>query len=86
MTDTDLMTAATGNGAPGGKLDNALTSMLLPELKALAGQVGVKGTSGMRKGDLIARFQHHTGSQPGWLPGGQGHPAVIPDELCGSRG
>ncbi|MCB9442127.1 MAG: transcription termination factor Rho [Mycolicibacterium sp.] len=62
------MTATTGNGAPGGKLDNALTSMLLPELKALAGQVGVKGTSGMRKGDLIAAIRAHQA-------GGSGSPA-----------
>ncbi len=27
--------------------------MLLPQLRALAGQLGIKGTSGMRKGDLI---------------------------------
>ena len=32
----------------------SLTTMVLPELRALANRVGVKGTSGMRKGDLIA--------------------------------
>ncbi len=31
--------------------------MVLPELRALANQVGVKGTSGMRKGELIAAIQ-----------------------------
>ena len=28
--------------------------MVLTDLKALAGQLGIKGTSGMRKGDLVA--------------------------------
>src|SRR6478752_8269043 len=28
--------------------------MVLPDLKALAGQLGIRGTSGMRKGDLVA--------------------------------
>ncbi len=31
--------------------------MVLPELRALANRVGVKGTSGMRKGDLIAAIR-----------------------------
>ncbi|HEY5151967.1 MAG TPA: Rho termination factor N-terminal domain-containing protein, partial [Mycobacterium sp.] len=31
----------------------SLSTMVLPELRALANRVGVKGTSGMRKGDLI---------------------------------
>jgi transcription termination factor Rho len=33
--------------------------MVLPELRALANKVGVKGTSGMRKGDLIAAIKEH---------------------------
>ena len=35
----------------------SLTTMVLPELRALANRVGVKGTSGMRKGDLIAAIR-----------------------------
>ena len=31
-----------------------LSGMVLTDLKALAGQLGIKGTSGMRKGDLVA--------------------------------
>ena len=31
-----------------------VSSMLLPELKSLAGQLGISGTSGMRKADLVA--------------------------------
>ncbi|ORB59579.1 transcription termination factor Rho [Mycobacteroides saopaulense] len=40
----------------------ALSTMVLPELRALASQVGVKGTSGMRKGDLIAAIREHQGA------------------------
>ncbi|MFC3964792.1 transcription termination factor Rho [Nocardia jiangsuensis] len=31
--------------------------MLLPQLRALAGELGIRGTSGMRKGDLIAAIK-----------------------------
>jgi transcription termination factor Rho len=40
-----------GSAAPGGR---GLSSMLLPELKSLAGQLGISGASGMRKADLVA--------------------------------
>ena len=49
MTKTD--TARTG-----------LTGMLLPELRSLASQLGIKGTSGLRKGDLIEAIRTHQGS------------------------
>ncbi len=45
MTETDLQ-------APK-RARTGLSAMLLPELKSLAGELGIKGTSGMRKGDLI---------------------------------
>ncbi|GAA4748045.1 transcription termination factor Rho [Gordonia alkaliphila] len=51
MTDTDLSTPA---AAPRG-----LSSMLLPQLRGLAGELGIKGTSGMRKGDLIDAIRTH---------------------------
>ena len=35
--------------------------MVLPELRALASQVGVKGTSGMRKSDLIEAIRERQG-------------------------
>ena len=41
--------------------DGSLATMVLPELRALASQVGVKGTSGMRKGDLIAAITETRG-------------------------
>ena len=33
---------------------DGLSTMLLPELKTLAGKLGISGASGMRKGDLVA--------------------------------
>ena len=68
MTDTDLITAgdsaeqtvllnAVTSGASASTGGSALSTMVLPELRALAGKVGVKGTSGMRKSDLIAAIR-----------------------------
>ncbi len=37
--------------------DGTLATMVLPELRALANEVGVKGTSGMRKNELIAAIR-----------------------------
>ncbi|MBJ7466308.1 MAG: Rho termination factor N-terminal domain-containing protein, partial [Mycolicibacterium sp.] len=56
--------AARSAGARGGR-SGSLTSMLLPDLRALAGEVGVKGTSGMRKGDLIAAIKERRGEGNG---------------------
>jgi transcription termination factor Rho len=73
VTDTDLITTGSGlaqtalpavtsdisapsaASADGG--DGSLATMVLPELRALAARVGVKGTSGMRKGELIAAIR-----------------------------
>ena len=58
MTDTDLITAddaSTSTAGDGG----SLATMVLPELRALANQVGVKGTSGMRKNELIAAIREN---------------------------
>ena len=51
--------APDSQAAPSGGAGRAgsLSTMVLPELRALANQVGVKGTSGMRKGDLIAAIK-----------------------------
>ncbi|MBB4855028.1 transcription termination factor Rho [Mycobacteroides chelonae] len=77
MTDTDLIAteaapvipeaptaAASDRPAKERRGDGlgALSTMVLPELRALASQVGVKGTSGMRKGDLIAAIREHQGA------------------------
>ncbi|MEZ0051831.1 transcription termination factor Rho [Mycobacterium sp. MAA66] len=67
MTDTDLFTGtpdAPATEAPSGRT-GSLTSMLLPDLRALAGEVGVKATSGMRKSELIAAIREHRGESNG---------------------
>ena len=43
----------------------ALTSMVLPDLRAMANELGVKGSSGMRKGELIAAIREHRGDSNG---------------------
>jgi transcription termination factor Rho len=45
---TDTIDAAAGGSAAG-----SISAMKLPELQSLAAQLGVKGTSKMRKGDLV---------------------------------
>ena len=52
--------------------DTDLITMVLPELRALANQVGVKGTSGMRKNELIAAIQENQngGKRGGGVNGG----------------
>ncbi len=58
MTDTtDNAQSATGRAAGTG----ALSSMRLAELQALAGDLGVKGTSRMRKSDLVDSIREKTG-------------------------
>jgi len=45
----------------GDKGSGSLSTMVLPELRALANQAGVKGTSGMRKNELIAAIKETRG-------------------------
>lgn len=45
--------------------DGSLSTMVLPELRALANRVGVKGTSGMRKNELIAAIRESRGHTNG---------------------
>ncbi|HEX4559389.1 MAG TPA: transcription termination factor Rho [Mycobacterium sp.] len=79
MTDTDLFTASesTDGNQPSNSVTTdtpdvksnvsvgSLSTMVLPELRALANQAGVKGTSGMRKNELIAAIQERTGQANG---------------------
>ena len=46
----------------------SLATMVLPELRALANKAGVKGTSGMRKSELIAAIQQSRGQANGKSP------------------
>ena len=46
--------AETGTARGRARRGSGLSGMVLADLKALAGQLGIKGTSGMRKGDLVA--------------------------------
>ncbi|MCV7193040.1 transcription termination factor Rho [Mycolicibacterium brumae] len=65
MTADSAVTSADSPASKSSK-SGSLNTMLLPELRALAGQVGVKGVSGMRKGDLVAaiRAQQAGGAAP----------------------
>ncbi|WP_422745799.1 transcription termination factor Rho [Mycobacterium sp. WMMD1722] len=61
-------TAPTADVASGDRARRpSLTSMVLPELRAMAKQIGVEGASGMRKSELIAAIRERregAGSQP----------------------
>jgi transcription termination factor Rho len=70
VSNTDLLGSETANGTVadanaaentqrngGTKRRAGLTGMVLAELRELAGQLGITGTAGMRKGDLIAAIK-----------------------------
>ena len=54
--------SAPDNGAATATADSSLSAMVLPELRALANRVGVKGSSGMRKSELIAAIREVSGN------------------------
>ncbi|OBK13886.1 transcription termination factor Rho [Mycobacterium asiaticum] len=60
-SDVSGAVSAAKTNAPTG----SLATMVLPELRALANQAGVKGTSGMRKNELIAAIQEIRGQANG---------------------
>ena len=63
MTDTTTTAAPAADPSRGGEAatGGALTGLRLPQLQALATQLGVKGTSKMRKGDLLEAIRSHQG-------------------------
>ncbi|HEY3607271.1 MAG TPA: transcription termination factor Rho [Pseudonocardiaceae bacterium] len=74
MSNTDLLSSdaanatATSSDSQGGANGTAprkragLSGMVLAELRELAGQLGLSGTAGMRKGDLIAAIKERQAS------------------------
>jgi transcription termination factor Rho len=90
VTDTDLITAgeSTDSETPSNSVttdtspakthgsDGSLSTMVLPELRALANQAGVKGTSGMRKNELITAIREIRGQANGASAGSSPEPAA----------
>jgi transcription termination factor Rho len=71
-------TAPTANVASGDRGDrsSSLTGMVLPDLRALANQLSIKGSSGMRKSELIAAIREHRGETSGSATQSAPAPAV----------
>ncbi|MPZ84576.1 MAG: transcription termination factor Rho [Actinophytocola sp.] len=61
-TETTPRTSTNGGTT---KRRAGLTGMVLAELRELAGQLGITGTAGMRKGDLIAAIKERQGAGGG---------------------
>jgi transcription termination factor Rho len=57
-------TAPTADVASGDR-SGSLSTMVLPELRALAKEIGVEGASGMRKSELVAAIRDHRGQSNG---------------------
>src|SRR5829696_5852986 len=75
VTDNaDVTSVAVKDGTAGRKRKGSgLDAMVLPELKQLAGSLGIRGTGTMRKGQLIAAIQ---AAQSGSLSSSAGGAAV----------
>jgi transcription termination factor Rho len=57
----------------------SLTSMVLPELRALANELGVKGASAMRKGELVAAIREQRGDTNGTSAAAPAPAAAAPE-------
>ncbi|MGH3558187.1 MAG: transcription termination factor Rho [Mycobacterium sp.] len=64
-TPADPDTSASAADTNPSASDGSLSTMVLPELRALANRAGVKGTSGMRKNELIAAIRQSRGDANG---------------------
>ncbi|WP_102143669.1 transcription termination factor Rho [Mycobacterium hubeiense] len=60
-------TAPTADVASGAR-SGSLSTMVLPELRALAKEIGVEGASGMRKSELVAAIRERRGDSNGRAP------------------
>jgi transcription termination factor Rho len=68
-----------------------LTSMLLPELQAMASSLGISGTARMRKGELIAAIQERNGGDnrvpgPRHIGNDSAHASISTDALPAEGG
>jgi transcription termination factor Rho len=70
----------TDGRAPRRRKGSGLNAMLLPELKQLAGRLGVKGTGGMRKSQLVEAIQ---AAQAGSSTGPSGQPVAQREAAAG---
>ncbi|GGQ02269.1 transcription termination factor Rho [Actinomadura coerulea] len=80
-TETAAAPAGAEPAAPRRRRGTGLSAMVLPELKALASSLGITGTTGMRKSQLIAAIQEKQGGQGQGSAGGeQGAAAPVATE------
>ena len=64
----DAGKTASRSGGSKAAARTGLSGMVLTELRSLAGELGIKGTSGMRKGDLIAAIKERQSGGSGRAP------------------
>lgn len=64
----DTGKTASRSGGSKAAARTGLSGMVLTELRSLAGELGIKGTSGMRKGDLIAAIKERQSGGSGRAP------------------
>ena len=77
MTDTTSIAPAADQNSGRGRPNGSLSTMLLPELKKVAHDMGLAGTSSMKKSDLVSAISaaQSGAAQSGGAPAG-GAPAV----------